>query len=439
MRGSSVLAIFLLLAGCARSTGSLVSVPVTREDVNQAVTASGTVNAQDTVIVGSQVSGTIQEILVDYNSRVHHGQVLARLDPSTFQAALVQAQAALAQSIASEAQAQSNARAAAMDEASARTSIRQTRSALDLAHTNAGRDEGLVAKGFTAQSVLDADRNAVVGASSAYQSAMLQEQAAHNRADAAEATVRAGARLVEANRAAERQAELNLAHTTIESPVDGTVIARNVSVGQTVAAAFQSPTLFTIARDLGKMEIDIAVGEPDVGALHDGQPVTFTVLAYPGVNFHGTVYQIRQNPTIVQNVTTYDTVVYVDNRDGRLRPGMNANASITIARFSDALVVPLAALQWRPTPAIAKRYRLAPHSPAPNRTPPAGSQWGQTGGAAASAVVPNARGRVFVQSGNGLTVVPLTVLAVNGTTVAVRAQPNASLRPGDTVVTDVTQ
>lgn len=439
MRASAGLAIFLFLAGCAHSSGSLVTVPVARQDVNQAVTASGTVNAQDTVIVGSQVSGTIQEILVDYNSKVRDGQILARLDPSTLRAALLQAQAALSQSQAQQAQAESTAQAAVMDERSAQSSIRQTESAYELARKNAARDEELLGKGFTAQTVVDADRNAIVSTLSAYRVALSAEQAARNRADAAAATARAAARLVDANTASVQQADLNLQHATIQSPVTGTVIQRNVSIGQTVAAAFQSPTLFTIARDLNKMEVDIAVGEPDVGTVHRGQPVTFTVLAYPGVTFHGTVFQVRQNPTIVQNVTTYNTVVYVDNRDGRLRPGMNANASIVTSRFPNALVVPLDALQWRPTAAIAQRYHLAPRSPAPNRTAPAASQWGQTGGGSASAVVTNGRGRVFVQRGGGVTIVPLTILAVNGTSVAVAARAPAKLDAGDAVITDVTK
>ncbi|HET9030910.1 MAG TPA: efflux RND transporter periplasmic adaptor subunit [Candidatus Aquilonibacter sp.] len=439
MRATARLAIFVLfLTGCARSTGTLVTTPVTREDANAVVTASGTVNAQDTVIVGSQVSGTIQAILVDYNSRVHRGQVLARIDPSTFEAALLQAQSAYAQTQAQQATAQSTAAAAMMDERSAQAAIRQARSAYALARKNAERDEELLAKGFAAQSVVDSDHNAVTFTLSAYQSAVSAEAAARNRADAAAATARAASRLVEANRAAAQQAQLNLDHTTITSPVDGTVIQRNVSIGQTVAAAFQSPTLFTIARDLGKMEVDIAVGEPDVGSVHAGQPVSFTVLAYPGMTFHGNVYQVRENPTIVSNVTTYNTVVYEDNRDGRLRPGMNATASIVIARFAGALVVPLAALQFRPTAAIAQRYHLPSRSPSPKQTAArAGSQWGQTGTAAASAVVARARGRVFALRDGKLQAVALTILAVNGTTVAVKPAAGAHLSAGDAVATEI--
>ena len=152
------------------------------------------------------------------------------------------------------------------------------------------------------------------------------------------------------------------------------MIARNVSIGQTVAASFQTPTLYTIAKDLTKMEIDLAVGEPDIGSVRVGQSVDFTVLAYPSYTFHGNVAQVRENPTTIQNVVTYDTVVYENNTDGRLRPGMTASASIKVAHADNALVVPLAALSFH---TAAQQPRFGP-SAAPRGTP-ASTSWGNTG------------------------------------------------------------
>src|SRR5581483_3830826 len=160
---------------------------------------------------------------------------------------------------------------------------------------------------------------------------------------------RAQGAAVQSAQAQVQQDQLNIQHATITSPVDGTVIDREISIGQTVAAGFQAPTLFTIAQNLHKMEVDIAVGEPDIGSIHVGQKVTFTVLAYPTDTFTGVVTQVRDNPTTVSNVVTYTVITQVNNDSGKLLPGMTATASIQVASAPNALVVPLAALQWHPT------------------------------------------------------------------------------------------
>lgn len=453
----------LILSACSSHASDLVTAPVARDTISQNVTASGTLAAQDTVLVGSQVSGTIQKLYVDYNSRVHKGEVLARLDPSLFVAALDQAEATLAQlgeqRSAASASASSSAYMSSAAQETARSQqalivaadedVRKTESAFNLATLTLRRDRALLRSGYVAQSVVDNDvtavvaaHQAVIAARTAAKTARLgssasQFQAGSSTAQAAGAAAsqRASEAVVRAAEAAVRQAQVNLAHATITSPVDGTVIQRNVSVGQTVAAALQAPTLFTIAKDLRKMELDIAVGEPDVGAVRPGQRVFFSVLAYPGRIFSTTVSEVRQNPTIVNNVTTYNTVAYPSNRDGALRPGMTATAKIVAATYPNALIVPLAALQWRPSATAAKRYRvIAPPQPdRPLRA--AASVWGNTGSAADFAVSVGSQGHCYVRDGNTLRGVRLNVLAIEGTRVGVNVAAG-SLSENDAVVTD---
>jgi HlyD family secretion protein len=276
-------------------------------DISDTVSATGNINAVTTVQVGSQVSGTIQEILVDYNSRVRKGQVIARIDPRIFEASVVQSRANL-----------QNA-AAVLEKAKIVTAdtLRTLR-----------RNQELVKDGYVAQADVDA-------AETAYDSAVSQQKSAE-------------AQLAQA-RGALSVAETNLRYSTIVSPVDGTVISRNVDVGQTVAASFQTPTLFTIAQDLTKMQIDTNVDESDIGRTKAGQEAAFTVDAYPGKSFGGKVIQVRNSPIVTQNVVTYDVVIQVDNKDLSLKPGMTANVSIRIRDFKDVLKIPNAALRYRPS------------------------------------------------------------------------------------------
>lgn len=416
----AVLLVAALASGCARGSNGLVTAPVTREAISRTVTATGTLSPQDTVLVGSQVSGTIQALYVDYNSQVHTGQVLARLDPSLFEAALQQSRKTYDAALAT---AQSDAeQIAAADE-----NIRKARSALSLATVTQWRDATLLKQGYVAQNVVDND----ISISAAAHAAVV---AAQSNAQSARSTYAASEQQAQSAQAAMRQAQINLDHATIVSPVDGTVIQRNVSVGQTVAAALQAPTLFTIAKDLTKMELDIAVGEPDVGAVRTGQRVSFSVLAYPGRTFSTVVYQVRQNPTIVNNVTTYDTVAYPSNRDGALRSGMTANVRIIVQNYPSALVVPLAALQWHPSATISKNYRvLAPQSG--EGIPVRSSLWGATGTGNAFAVTVDNRARCYVLDGKTLRGVLVDVLAINGTQVGVSVAAG-TLAPNEPVVVD---
>jgi HlyD family secretion protein len=274
------------------------------------VTASGTLSALVTVQVGSQVSGRLMEISADFNSQVTKDQVIAKLDPELFQAAVDQAQANL---LADQGNLE-KAKVQAVD-----------------AERISKRSQELVAKKLIAQA--DADT-------------------AQANADAAKANVTAVKGQVERDRANLVQAQVNLKYTVIKSPINGVVISRSVDVGQTVAASLQAPTLFTIAEDLKKMQVDTSVAEADVGKLTPGMNATFTVDAFPGERFKGTVRQIRNAATVVQNVVTYDAVIDVENQtmanstEFKLRPGMTANVTFIYAEKDDALRIPNAALRF---------------------------------------------------------------------------------------------
>ena len=329
----------------ARASDDLITAPVTQATLVSSVTASGTVNPQNLISVGTQASGTIAAIGVDYNSKVKRGQVLARLDPSTFAAQLAQAQAALAQARAQVAQAAATAHGAdsGVEAASAtanaevaavvaaNANVAKTQAALALAQKTAARDTALLSQGYLAQSTVDADRAAaaqdesdVASAQAAVAQARAQNLAGNatvsqdaSTAQSQAASTDAAQANVAAAEAVVRQDELNLQHSVITSPVDGTVVARDVSVGQTVAASLQTPTLFSIAQNLAKMEVDINVAEPDIGNVKPGASVAFTVLAYPNESFHGAVSQVRINPQTLNNVVTYDVVVFADNAGGK--------------------------------------------------------------------------------------------------------------------------
>ncbi len=464
---------------------SFVTQAVARQTFVQSVTASGTVNPQNTIAVGSQVSGTISEIDVDYNSTVHKGQVLARLDPTPFQAALAQAQASLAQS---EAQAQASSASATGSQAAvisaqatlaaqrdttasneaaiaaAQANVNKSQSALGLAQETLARDKTLLAQGYVAQSQADTDVTSLSAAQATYdgavvavQQARAQAQASGSQTLASEAQVQeqaaqaqsaahtsdAGDAAIGIQQAQVQTAEINLEHTTITSPVDGTVIARDVSVGQTVAASLQTPTLFSIAQDLKKMEVDLNVGEPDIGSVKAGDPVSFTVLAYPNETFNGTVEQVRQNPTTISNVVTYQTVVLVDNSSGKLRPGMTANATIQTSAAPNALVVPLQALSYTPPSGSVAHHARKPSASssgasAANAAPPAASPWG-TSLDPNAALVAGGTSRLFVERNGALQVVPVRVDAIAGTNAAVTPL-RGTLSAGDAVATgDSTQ
>jgi len=307
------------------------TVKATRGDVVETVTATGTLSALVTVQVGSQVSGTIQKLYVDYNSHVTKGQVIAQLDPALFQAAWLQAKADLANAKASLNVARANLEKAKATEVQAAANYR--------------RSVYLVGAQVISRQQFDQDKaNAGTAAADVSSS-----QAAVNQAEAE----------IQLKEAALNSAATNLNYTKIRAPVSGIVVSRNVDVGQTVAAAFQAPVLFYIAQDLRKMQVDTSVGESDVGKLKPGIPVSFTVDAFPDQRFTGTVRQIRNSATTVQNVVTYDAVIDVNNPELKLRPGMTASVEFTVAKRSNVIRIPNTALLFQPDPSLLKRIRIA--------------------------------------------------------------------------------
>ena len=284
------------------------TVALARGDVVDTVGATGALEAVTTVQVGSQVSGIIDALYADFNSIVREGEVIARLEPSLFESQVEQSRANLARSEADV----------------ARLTV-----ALEDARTQLRRSEELAAQDLIAASELEAAQVAVRSAEAQLQSA--------------EASVIQ-------SRASLNQSEVNLGHTVITAPIDGIVIARQVDVGQTVAASMSAPELFIIAADLTEMQVIANIDESDVGRIRPGQPVTFTVDAYAAEEFGGTVSQIRLEPVVLQNVVTYATVIDVPNNDLRLKPGMTATVTLEIARRENVLRVPNSALRFRPTP-----------------------------------------------------------------------------------------
>ncbi|MBP1685340.1 MAG: macA [Deltaproteobacteria bacterium] len=298
-----------------------VTAAVERGSVGSLVTATGTLNPVKSVQVGTYVSGPIQALYADFNSPVTRGQRVAKIDPAPFQVKVLSAEA---------------------DVANARARVDKDRADLELKRLTLERNRRLAAQDLISQNDVDT-------AKSNYDQAVAQlalDQAS-----------------VKQSEASLQEARINLAYTDITSPVDGVVVSRNVDVGQTVAASFQTPTLFLIAQDLTKMQVDANVSESDIGAVRAGQAATFSVDAYPGKAFQGTVAQVRNAPITVQNVVTYDVVIAVDNPDLELKPGMTATVNIITAQRDDVAKVPLRATRFDP-----ERKTGAEATPAPGMT-----------------------------------------------------------------------
>jgi HlyD family secretion protein len=293
---------------------------VERGSIHDVVEATGMINAVIMVQVGSQVSGTISKLNVDFNSRVRKGQVVAVIDPALFQGALLQASADLENAKANFAAAQANL-------AKAKATALQTQADYD-------RTAALAKAGVMSQQQLDLAR--------------ANNEAAQATVNGAAASVTQAKAQVSQKEAAVRVAQTNLNYTVIRSPIDGTVVARNVDVGQTVAASLQAPTIFTIAQDLTKMLVYAKTDESDVGNIKIGRPVTFKVDAFPKDTFHGTVKQVRMNATTVQNVVTYDTIIEFNNPELKLFPGMTAYVTIPVATAENVVKLPNTALRYKP-------------------------------------------------------------------------------------------
>jgi HlyD family secretion protein len=353
---------------------------VDRGDVEATVTATGSLNAVVTVQVGSQVSGNIFELDADFNTRVKKDQLVARIDPQIFQAQVNQAKAALAAAQASVVNAQAGVVRARADVAgananvaSAQANVLKAQVSVQDARVKYDRRVPLVKAGVISKEDFDTAQATYNSAVAEEKAAEAAQQAADENVNSAKATLQvaqtqlaAAQAQVNQAQAGLDQAQLNLDHTYIRAPVDGVVVSRNVDVGQTVAASLQAPTLFLIAQDLTKMQVDTNVSEADVGRVKLDQPATFTVDAYPGETFRGTVWQIRQAAINIQNVITYDVVISVANNDLKLFPGMTANVKILVDKHASVLRVPNAALRFRPPQSVrpvAQTVRRA--APAP--------------------------------------------------------------------------
>lgn len=307
---------FLVLRGQGTSV-AYATAPVERGDIVDVVGATGILQAVTTVQVGSQVSGTIQSLDADFNTQVRKDQVVARLDPSLFDARLQQARA---------------------NQVAAQANVDRSKAAAEDARQKYERAKALSAEQLLPQADLET-------AKSNYESAVAQVRASQAAVTQAAASV--------------RQAQVDLEHTIIRAPIDGVVVARNVDVGQTVAASLQAPVLFVIARDLSEMQVNASIDEADIGRVHAAQKVTFRVDAYPNETFTGRIEQVRLQPITVQNVVTYNTIIGVDNPGGRLMPGMTATVSVIIQERSNALRLPASALRFRPEGFEAGRRRAA--------------------------------------------------------------------------------
>src|SRR6202140_1537930 len=293
---------------------------VERGEIDDVVEATGTINSVITVQVGSQVSGSIAKLNADFNSRVHKGDVVALIDPALFKGALLQASADLKNSEANLAAARANLE-------KAKAGLVQTKADYD-------RAVGLAKDGVMSKQQLDLAKS--------------NYDAANASVDAAAANITQAEAQVSLKEAAVAVAQTNLDYTVIRSPIDGTVVARNVDVGQTVAASLQAPTIFTIAQDLTKMWVYAKTDESDVDNIKVGKTVTFKVDAFPKENFHGTVTQVRMNPPTVQNVVTYDTMIEFENPELKLFPGMTAYVTIPVATVQNVLKLPNTALRYKP-------------------------------------------------------------------------------------------
>lgn len=385
-------------------TTQYITAKVQEGEIRDAVEASGTVNAVINVQVGSQVSGTIAKLNADFNSRVHKDQIIAEIDPRLFDGALLQAGADLQN-------AKANVIAAKANLMKAKAGLAQTKAEFDRARVLTQKD---------------------IGSQSALDLAKANYESAKAAVDAAAASVTQADAQVSQKEAAVAVARTNLNYTIIRSPIDGTVVARNVDVGQTVAASLQAPTIFSIAQDLAKMQVYAKVDESDVGRIRRGQVVTFKVDAFPKELFQGTVSQLRMNPTTISNVVTYDAVIDFANPDLKLFPGMTAYVTIPVETAEHVVKLPNAALRFKPplspeeVRAIYAKYGIEPEQSAEAAAAPAG---GKRPARAEHAVVWQLRADGTIDP------VEVSLGITDHAYTEVRKLLHGSLKPGDEVVT----
>lgn len=353
---------------------------IERGTIVSAVAATGNLSAVTTVQVGTQVSGTIQKLYVDFNSRVKKGQPIAEIDPSLFNASVEQSHG---------------------NYLSAEANLQKARVSLVDAARTFERNKKMLADGIISQGDFDAA-----------ETALLSSRAAVKAAEGA----------LSQTRGSLMQSKTNLRYSVIRSPVDGVVISRAIDVGQTVAASFQTPTLFTIAQDLTKMQIEVSVDEADISRIRLNQETGFTVDSYPELSFRGNVVQIRNAPVITQNVVTYIVVVNVDNSDLKLKPGMTANVSIEVAKKEGVLKLPPAALRFRPKTKGAEVTAKTPVEHNGAATPGGRKGTGRKGGAGQ---------QVYILRDNKPVAVPVKTGIANNSSIELA---KGALKEGDEVV-----
>ena len=406
-----------LVAAFGLNRGSQVqhfTAKVERGEIDDVVEATGTINAVITVQVGSQVSGTIAKLNVDFNSRVHKGDVVALIDPALFQGALLQATADLEN-------AKANLVAAKANLEKANAGAVQTKA--DYSRTVALSKEGVMS-----EQQLDLAKANFDSANAAVNGAVANVTQAE-----AQVTQKAAAVTV---------AQTNLNYTVIRSPIDGTVVARNVDVGQTVAASLQAPTIFTIAQDLTKMWVYAKTDESDVGNIKVGKPVAFKVDAFPKDTFRGVVSQVRMNATMVQSVVTYDTIIEFANPDLKLFPGMTAYVTIPVATVQNVVKVPNTALRYKPPMAaeqilaIYKQYGIEGGERKASDTAEAVSATRGAAGPSSATRVPKADSAVVwkLHADNTLEPVKVSIGITDHAYTEVGAVLKGELKPGDDVV-----
>jgi HlyD family secretion protein len=395
------------------------TVALDRGPVQSSVTATGTLNAVINVLVSSQVSGNIKALYADWNSKVKKGQLVALIDPQIFQTQVDQAQATVNSAHAAALTAAAQVERARADLAGAAAAQKAAESAVARDRANElnaqaqwQRIDELFRDGIVSQTDHDASKAAYDASVAQVAADQAQVDAARQSVQSAQAQVRvAESQMVSAQaqerqaRAALQQAQVNLDHTRILAPVDGTVVARRMDVGQTVAATLNPPIIFEIAQDLTKMQVDTNVDESDIGNVRVGQQANFTVDAYPGTTFRGKVMDVRKAPITTQNVVTYDVVIGVSNPDLKLFPGMTANARILTRRVDDTIRVPNAVLRLKPSAEVLEKLGLP--------TPQAGKP------------------EVYVAAAGKLKAVPVTYGISDGRYTAI---VSGDVRPGDRVV-----
>ena len=355
--GGAVAAFLFWLRGRAEPVRYLTE-PARRGALTAAVEATGTINPLTTVPVGSYVSGTMKLVFVDFNTRVRAGQVLAQIDPAVYRAQVATAAGNLASAQANLRNVEAALGSLQAGIASGEANAAKMEADLAYARTNARRLGDLAKQGLIPPDQRDLSQSTLAQAEAAARAAKAQVNQAKAQYDEGVAQVEQARAQVAAMRGALEQAEANLRYTTIVSPTDGVVVARSISVGQSVAASLQAPNLFTIAQDLRRMQVYAKTDESDTGFIKVGADATFQVDAFPHEVFHGRVSAIRLNAYIVQNVVTYDTIIDFDNPDLRLLPGETAYVTIPTGHVDDALAVPNAALTWTPDLPAADLERL---------------------------------------------------------------------------------